>query len=166
MFKFNKHQWLSVFYIFLGALLIFMASRISYLFAITEGDVGPKFFPTCCGVGLIICGIGKFLSSKDKKSKPFISDKKGWLRVLVILVLFVVYIFALKYVGYLLSTFVFAAVLLKMLSSDTVELEWWKILLFALLMTLFSYLCFEKIIKVMLPQGKWMKALLRALRRR
>ena len=166
MFKFNKHQWLSLFYIAFGAVIIILSKNIKYLFSVAEGDVGPKFFPICCGVGLIICGIGKFFSSKDKKSKPFIKDAKGWLRVLLMFAVLVAYLLGMKYIGYIISTFAFAAVVLRMLSSDAEKLPRWKILLFAALMTLFSYVCFEKIINVMLPQGRWTKALLRALRRR
>ena len=50
-----------------------------------------------------------------------------------------------------------------MLSSEQ-KLAWWKILIFAVVMTLFSYFCFEKLIKVILPQGKWTRMVIRALR--
>lgn len=166
MNKLNKKQILALFFIALGVVLIFLSSRITYMFSITEGDIGPKAFPTFIGIGLVICGIGKFFSSRGKESKPFIKDPSGWLRLLLILWLFIFYILGLKYMGYIFSTIIFTCVLLKMLSSDAEKIAWWKILIFAVLMTMFSYLCFEKLINVMLPQGKWMKAIIRALRRR
>ena len=166
MKKLNKNQILALFFIALGAVLIYLSSQISYMFSITEGDIGPKAFPTFIGIGLVVCGIGKFISSRGKESKVFIKDKEGWLRLLLILALFIVYILGLKYMGYIFSTIVFAFVLLKMLSSDAEKVVWWKIAIFAVVITLFSYFCFEKLIKVILPQGKWMKALIRALRRR
>lgn len=163
MKKMTKSRYLALFYIVFGIVLVYLSSQIKYMFSITEGDVGPRAFPTCIGVGIIVCGIGKFLTPSKKEDKVFMKDKKGYLRLAVMFALFVAYILGLKYLGYIISTIAFAAVLLKMLSAEK-GLAWWKILIFAVVMTLFSYFCFEKLIKVLLPQGKWTRMLIRALR--
>lgn len=163
MKKLTKSRGLALFYIVLGIVLIYLSSQIKYMFAVTEGDIGPKAFPTCIGIGIVLCGIGKLFSRQTKADKVFMKDKKGYLRLVAMFALFVAYILGLNYLGYIISTIAFAAVLLKMLSAEQ-KLAWWKILTFAVVMTLFSYFCFEKLIKVLLPQGKWTRMVIRALR--
>ena len=163
MKKLTKSRALALFYIVFGIVLVYLSSQIKYMFSVVEGDVGPKAFPTCIGIGIILCGIGKFFSRQAKEDKPFMKDWKGYLRLVAMFALFVAYILGLKYLGYIISTIAFAAVLLKMLSSEQ-KLAWWKILIFAVVVTLFSYFCFEKLIKVILPQGKWTRMVIRALR--
>ena len=163
MKKLTKSRALALFYIVFGIVLIYLSSQIKYMFAVTEGDIGPRAFPTCIGIGIVLSGIGKLLSRQTKADKVFMKDWKGYLRLVAMFALFVAYILGLNYLGYIISTIAFAAVLLKMLSAEQ-KLAWWKILIFAVVMTLFSYFCFEKLIKVILPQGKWTRMVIRALR--
>lgn len=162
MKKLNKHQWLAVFYIAFGALMIFLASRINFLFAVAEEDVGPKFFPTCCGVGFILCGMGKLLSSSGKKSKAFIQGK-GWLRLALIVAILLVYVESWTYMGYIIPTFLLLIAMTYMLSEGQ-KPTWWKVIIFSAITTAAVWFAFVKLMNVMLPAGKWIKALLKLLR--
>ena len=90
MKKLNKQQGLSLFYIALGIWVAYITSDIRALFKVASEDVGPKMFPYCCAAGLILCGIGKFLSSKDAKSKPFL-NKQGVIRLITIFLVMAAY---------------------------------------------------------------------------
>ena len=118
MKKLTKSRGLALFYIVFGIVLIYLSSQIKYMFAVTEGDIGPKAFPTCIGIGIVLCGIGKLFSRQTKADKVFMKDKKGYLRLVAMFALFVAYILGLNYLGYIISTIAFAAVLLKMLSAE------------------------------------------------
>lgn len=116
MKKLNKHQWLALFYIAFGALMVFLSSHISFLFAVAAEDVGPKFFPTCCGIGFILCGIGKFLSSVRKEAKAFIKGK-GWIRLVLMVVVLFAYVESWTYLGYIIPTFCLLIALTYMLAD-------------------------------------------------
>lgn len=161
MKKLNKQQGLALFYIALGILVAYLAHDIRAMFQVSSVDVGPKMFPYACAAGLVFCGIGKFLSSKDAKSKTFL-DKRGVLRLVVIFLVMVAYIAGLTYLGYIITTPIMLFGLTYML-ADGKELVWWKVLLFAVVMTAAVYLAFTKLMNVMLPAGEWTRALLRAL---
>lgn len=161
MKKLNKQQGLALFYIALGILVAYVTNDIRALFRVASEDVGPKMFPYCCAAGLVFCGIGKFLTSRDAKSKPFL-DKQGWLRLAVIFLVMVAYVAGLTYLGFIIAT-PFMLFGLTYMLADGKKLVWWQVLLFALIMTAAVYFAFTKLMNVMLPAGEWTRALLRAL---
>lgn len=161
MKKLNKQQGLALFYIALGIWVAYLAHDIRSLFQVASVDVGPKMFPYACAAGLVLCGIGKFVTSRDAKSKPFL-DKEGVLRLAVIFLVMAAYIAGLTYLGYIITTPIMLFVLTYML-ADGKKLVWWHVLLFAVLMTAAVYFAFTKLMNVMLPAGEWTRALLRSL---
>ncbi|MBQ8091578.1 MAG: tripartite tricarboxylate transporter TctB family protein [Pyramidobacter sp.] len=162
--KFGKQQNLSLLYILFGMALFAMTSQIKYRFAVATEDVGPRFFPYCCAAGFVLCGLGKFVSSLGKGSgKPFIGSLSGWGRMAVILLVLLLYVYGLKYIGYLASGFLLMTALVLMLGLDR-RPPLWKAMVFSAVVTLSTYLFFENAVHVLLPSGVWMKPLLRALR--
>ena len=162
--KFGKQQILAVFYMLFGIALFWFASQIKYRFAVATEDVGPRFFPYCCAAGFVLCGLGKFISSLGKGSgKPFVGSLSGWGRMVLILLVLLLYVYGMKYAGYLVSGFLLLTALTMMLGLDR-RPPLWKAMLFSAVVTLATYFFFEKAVHVLLPAGKWMKPLLRALR--
>ena len=160
----GKERVLALLYIVLGAAVFSLASQIRYRFAVASEDVGPRFFPYCCAAGFVLCGLGKLLTSPAQgKGKTFIGDFSGWVRMAVILLVLLLYVYGLKYVGYLISGFLLLTVLTSMLSLDH-RPPLWAVMLFSAVVTVCTYLFFEKAVHVLLPTGTWIKPLLRALR--
>lgn len=162
--KINKHQGLSIFYILFGLLLLYLTSNIHFMFSVSSEDVGPKFFPYCCSIGIIICGVGKLLTSKNKEGKIFIKDKEGWLKLLLILAVFIAYLVSINYLGFIFSSIVLGTILPFMLATQDKRPSLWKVIIFSVVLTLITYFIFTKLINVFLPTGKLIKMLLRALR--
>ena len=161
MKKLNKQQGLALFYIALGFLVAYLTSDIRALFQVASEDVGPKMFPYCCAGGLVLCGLGKFLTSKNAKSKPFL-DRQGWIRLIIIFLVMAAYVAGLTYLGFIITTPIMLFGLTCML-ADGKKLIWWQVLLFSIIMTAAVYFAFTKLMNVMLPAGTWTRALLRAL---
>ena len=153
--KLNKDHYLSLFYIGLGVLILFFTSRITSLFTVATNDTGPKFFPT-------LCGIGKFLTSAKSNPKTFLPNKRDYIRLAGLWALLVVYVLSVKYLGYIFSSLVLMFVMTTLL-ADTKKLNVWHRILFAILMVALTYVLFSYVIKIPLPQGKWIKTLLKAI---
>ncbi len=160
----NKDHYLSIFYIALGALILYLTSRITSLFSVDTNDLGPKFFPSLCGIGIILCGIGKFLTSAKNTPKKFLHDKKDYIRLAVLWLILLVYVISIKYVGYMLSSFVLMFIMSTLL-ADEHKPKVWQRLLFSLIMVALTYCLFHFVIKINLPQGQWIKALIKAVGR-
>ena len=146
MRKINKHQYLALFYTAFGLLLYILSSRIDFMFTVAQEDVGPRFFPSCCAVGFAICGAGKFFASKDKTAKPFLNGK-GWMRLALMVAILAIYIALMCGMVYMLS--------------DGARPKWWAAVIFAAATTAAVWFAFTGLMNVMLPQGKWIKALLK-----
>jgi len=118
---------------------------------------GPKLFPLIAAFGLFSCGAGLFISSCIKKGeeKPFLT-LKGWGKVAGLFLLMVLYIFLMKYFGYLAVT---PLILLTTSLMITVG-EGRKInrpvqLVFAVGMALILYLIYCKGFGMLLPRGSF-----------
>lgn len=159
----NKDRYLSIFYILLGITIVILASQIKTMFAVASEDTGPKFFPYLCGTAMSICGIGKFISSKNKKAKVFLKDKKDWLRLIAISAVLIGYVYLMNYFGYVITSFALLYVLSVML-ADEKKLKWWQVAIFSAVVILVVYLLFHMVLNISLPQGKWIKALMRLFR--
>lgn len=66
---------------------------------------GPKMFPLISVLGFIICGTGIFLQStfSKKEEKKFLL-KEGWIKIGISFGILILYVLAMKYLGYLIST--------------------------------------------------------------
>jgi hypothetical protein len=159
----NKDRYLSLFYIALGFLIIYLSSQIKSLFAVLSEDTGPKFFPYLCGILMTVCGACKFISSKGKKAKEFVKTPKDWLRILFISAILIAYVCLLKYLGYILSSIALLTVLAYLL-ADEKKLKWWYVAIFSIAVVAVVYIGFYYVLNISLPEGIWIKALRKALR--
>jgi len=148
--RMNKNRWISLGLIAFGLFWIWQTSKIKPLFGVSSEDIGPKIFPIFASSMLIICSIGKFLTSRTE-SKPF-CDKEGWKTVALILLSFAVYVFLLGVIGYLISTPILLVVLVKLLGRGR-KINYVRAGIFALLTTGSVYALFTMVMNVMLPAG-------------
>lgn len=154
----NKDRWISFILFVFAAFMLYQTAKIRPLFAVSSTEVGPKLFPTIACCGMMICCIGKFLVSKDKEAKPFI-NKRGWLNIAIVIVIFALYILGMKTFSYLLTTPVMLFVLVKLFGRGR-QSKWWTIAIFSVGTTAVIYILFQKIMAVMLPAGKLIKFVL------
>ena len=159
----NKDRYLSLFYIILGIVVILLAANIKTMFAVASEETGPKFFPYIVGVCMCLCGIGKFISSKDKKAKQFVKSKKDWLRIILITAILIAYAVLIKYLGYIICSTALLASLAVLLAEEK-KPKWWKVAIFSVAIVAVVYILFKFILKISLPEGIWIKAIRKALR--
>lgn len=149
--RMNKNRWISLGLIAFGLFWIWQTTKIKPLFGVSSEDIGPKIFPIFASVMLIICCIGKFLTS-NKESAAF-CDKEGWKTVGLLIVTFAVYVFLLDWIGYLISTPVLLVVLVKLLARGR-KISLVRAIIFALVTTVCVYVLFTLVMNVMLPSGR------------
>ncbi len=109
---------------------------------------GPGFFPIWMGVALMLISALLFLSTR-RPNRPFIESSSGFRKLLMVFIAFVVYGFALDYLGLLVGL----ALLLAFLLGYVERSSWRSTVAVALLGSLGSYLIFEVWLGVQLPVG-------------
>ena len=71
--------------------------------------------------------------------------------------------YLMNYFGYVITSFALLYVLSVML-ADEKKLTWWQVAIFSAVVILVVYLLFHMVLNISLPQGKWIKALMRLFR--
>jgi putative tricarboxylic transport membrane protein len=127
-------------------------SSLKYGFG-TLHEPGPGFITFFAGSILIILSLGLFFSSfRDQEGRSGLKNLWAGLetgKVLYVIVLLVAYIFLLKPVGFLISTFFLLSLLFRI--KGTYRLK--TVFLMSLLVTMGSYIIFEIWLKAQLPKG-------------
>lgn len=107
---------------------------------------GPGFFPLWLGVGMMLLSAGLFITTR-RSNKPFIQSPVGFRKASLVAVSLFVYIFALGYLGLLLSLAIYLAFLL-----GWVEQKRWRMwAAVAALGSIGCYLVFVAWLRVPLP---------------
>jgi putative tricarboxylic transport membrane protein len=115
---------------------------------------GPGFLPLWLGVVLgglsVVLLIGTALH--PQKAKPLAdvgAEKIRWGKVLIAIAALILYSVLMDLIGFLLVTFLFMAALIRFIDPQT----WKKVIGWALVGSVGSYLIFEVWMKLRLPKG-------------
>ena len=116
--------------------------------------MGPGLLPFIVGGILSLLSCILLFQSFTRKvapelKKPFWTNPLGWKAVLVTLLAAAIYPFALKGLGFLLSTYLFLFFLFTIIGHQT----WWKACLGGVSTALIGYLIFEVWLKANMPRG-------------
>lgn len=113
---------------------------------------GPGLFPFGSGLIMIILSmIGLFITIIKKEDAGEISsrEKIRWWNIIIILIAISAYAFSLEKVGFLINTFLFITLLLKVIEPQS----WKKSIIGGLITALAANLVFNVIFRVQIPSG-------------
>ncbi|MDK3073620.1 tripartite tricarboxylate transporter TctB family protein [Sedimentitalea sp. JM2-8] len=138
------------------AILLLLPAQISgaHLGDISNMD-SPAFFPILSGAFLILSGIAlgaqKAIQGPRDADRiaPFFESGIGIIRLLSIAALLVVYLFAIRMIGMVVSSMVLILVMAPMLNFRNLRV----ILPSALIFPFCVYVLFEKVLRILLPHG-------------
>ena len=150
--KLSKDGW--------GGLAVLAASL--FLFALTLGlkdnplvPIGPGYYPrivlAITAAFALALVVSDFLSEKSAR----VREPLNYLLVVEMFALFGLYVGALPYLGFRISTFVYVAASNALLDSPKSAKGWGRVLLVAAITTLVVYYVFERYLTVLMPRGRW-----------
>ena len=117
--------------------------------------IGPGFYPRIVlGITAVLAAalvVFDFLGAKQVRKKEVIN----YGLVLAVFAIFGLYVGALPFVGFRLSTFAFVAALQTALDFPRNKKDWIVVAVTALVTTLATYIVFEHYLHVLLPRGRW-----------
>jgi putative tricarboxylic transport membrane protein len=146
----NTDQSSSLFWLVVAIGIVLLSMRYGVG---TLHEPGPGFITFFAGAILIVLSLALFFSNfRDRADRS--SPWSLWAgletgKVLYVILLLVAYIFLLKPVGFLISTFLLLVLLFRVKGSYRLK----TVLLISLLVTAGSYLVFEIWLKAQLPKG-------------
>ena len=151
--KLSKDGW--------GGLAVLAASL--FLFALTLGlkdnplvPIGPGYYPRI--VLAVTAAFALALIAMDfvAPSRPArAAEKLNYVLVLEMFAVFGLYVGALPYLGFRVSTFVYVAATNALLDVPRSVKGCARVLLIALITTVAVYYVFERYLTVLLPRGRW-----------
>jgi putative tricarboxylic transport membrane protein len=146
----NRDLVSSIIWMALGGIFVVGALQQGLM---RRGIPGPGFFPFLLGLALLFVSLFVLipaLRQKEKDESSAFFPEPGSLRnlLLAVIALFA-YGFAMEYIGYLLTTFLFMLITGRLMEPK----GWWTTTLVALLTAVLSYLLFVVLMEVQLPQG-------------
>lgn len=137
----------SAFLCIVSAFIFYSSTQFNMAF-IGNSGLGPDFFPKVIAVILFILSAMLFVGSIKNKDKKSIYNPNMKYTFMVIFA-FAVYIFLIDRIGYLVSTVIFAFVVITILKSKSKILN----IIFAIVFPIALYLLFTYAFKVSLPTG-------------
>ena len=135
-----------------GIIMCILTSQIKLRGFSSGSDIGSKFFPYFASVGLILCGLGTFLTAKEPDRKESFLPKGGLKRVLILLAVLLVYVVMLNYLGFLISSPVLLYVVATLLAGEK-KLKPIPKIIFSVVTTGVIYVVFVNVLSIMLPMG-------------
>lgn len=133
-----------------GVLVALFAGQIRM--PVNSNEPGPRLFPYIAGFGMMLCGIGMMLTAPKGENKKQFLTKTGWVRLLKMAVLLFLYYLGLKFIGFIISTLVFTAVIILLL-ADGKKINKIASVIVAVVTTTAIYLLFDKVFQIQLPVG-------------
>jgi hypothetical protein len=153
--KLSKDGW--------GGLAVLAASL--FLFALTLGlrdnplvPIGPGYYPRIVLAVTAVLALAQVVMDLLARHRPAGAEKAEKLNYLLVVEMFAVfglYIGALPYLGFRISTFLYVAVTNALLDAPRSARNWARVLLVALITTLVVYYVFERYLTVLMPRGRW-----------
>jgi putative tricarboxylic transport membrane protein len=123
--------------------------------------VGPGFYPRIIlGITVALSAVllvADFASRRRRRqpAPPAAAAPANHALVLSTFAVFGVYVGALPWIGFRVSTFVFVAALYALLDPPRDWKRWLLAGLFALILAAVTYYLFERYLLVLLPRGRW-----------
>ena len=117
--------------------------------------IGPGFYPR------IVLGITAVLAAAlvafdlFAAHRPASGEGANYGLVLAVFVIFGLYVGALPWLGFRISTLLFVAALQSVLDPPKTRRGWIVVAVTALVTTAVCYIVFERYLQVLLPRGRW-----------
>jgi len=118
----------------------------------TINNPGPGFFPFGAGFAMLILSLAALFQSmaiKKKVEKTAPHEPFRWWNIVIILAAITAYAFSLEKIGFLINTFLFICLLLKVVEPQT----WKTAILGGLITTIAANLVFNVIFQTHIPSG-------------
>lgn len=151
--KIKRDQITGLVLMLAGVILAVMISQFETPF--TPEYPGPKLFPGIGAFGLFVCGLGVFISGcRQKDADAIFVTRKGWINIIVSFIALCVYVFAMKYVGFLVASPIILYFLCTYFAKESgIKTRLWVRIVFAIAVTAAIYGMYVPLFGMSLPAG-------------
>ena len=118
----------------------------------TINTPGPGFFPFAAGFTMLILSLAALFHSirgREKEEKRLRQEPLRWWNIVIILAIVTAYAFSLEKIGFLINTFLFMCLLLKVVEPQT----WKTSIIGGLITAIAANLIFNVIFQAQIPSG-------------
>ncbi len=141
--------WCNLFWVLFSVITCVEAYRLNLG---TVHEPGPGFFPFGAGFIMLILSLAALLQSRAKKQKVEETSRQEtfrWWNILIILAAITAYALSLEKIGFLINSFLFMCLLLKVVEPQT----WKTAIIGGLITAVAANLIFNVIFQAQIPSG-------------
>lgn len=151
MLKIKRDQLVGAVLIILGIIVFAMISSFSV--PMTAAYPGPKMLPSIAAFAFVVCGTGIFIQGtlSKKEEKPYLLPW-GWAKMGICIAILCVYVFLMKYLGFLIMTPICTYVLVTLFAKGQ-KTRLWARILFSVVLTLLMFVIYTMAFQLPLPMG-------------
>ena len=159
-FVMNRDRIFSMGMALVSILIMVLTVQIKPTFgSISGSDPGSKAFPFGIAILLLLSSIGKFITCSKPDEKPFVEGKEGWFKILSVLILLLLYTVLMKYIGFIICSFLGTALLLWIMRGQR-KISIVTYIVYPAVLTAVLYILFNNILQVIMPIGLLWNAIL------
>ena len=143
-----------------GGLAVLAASL--FLFALTLGlkdnplvPIGPGYYPRIVLAVTAALALALVVADFLSRKAPTAPQNLNYLLVVEMFAVFGLYVGALPYAGFRISTFLYVAATNALLDRPRNARGWMRVGLVGLITTVVVYYVFERYLTVLMPRGRW-----------
>ncbi|MBQ7518833.1 MAG: tripartite tricarboxylate transporter TctB family protein [Clostridia bacterium] len=158
MKRINRTYIMGVLVMALAAWIGWQTSKMPTRFVTNEP--GPKLFPYISAIGMAVCAILSMIfdaPKEAKENKKPLMDKKGWLRVGLLVGEFVLFAVGMNAIGFWITSMVGMLVFFYTLKGEK-KINFWVALLIAVVLGSLCYFGMTKLFNIPMPKGTLWKA--------
>jgi len=146
-------QWGGIVFLIVSVCICWGSARLPYG---NVHDPGPGFLPLWIGIVLGMMSIALIVHSSLQKGKgrtlqEVLAQKIRWVKVVSTVVALILYAFLMDYVGFLITTFLLIAYLIRFIDLQ----PWKKAIGWAVAGSVGAHLIFNVWLQLRLPKGFW-----------
>ena len=149
--KLNRERIFSLCVIVLAVGGIILTSNINKAFTLDSADPGPKLFPYICSIAILLCGIGKFITSKNGQGAKGLKFPE-WKKVGLLIGASILYAVLMHFFGYIPATLIAGAGYVWLMRGDN-KINPIVLIVFAVAITAIIYLVFSTLLGIIMPTG-------------
>ncbi|MBQ8093555.1 MAG: tripartite tricarboxylate transporter TctB family protein [Clostridia bacterium] len=152
--KVKRDQITGIVLVIIGIIIIGLISQFKK--PITPEYPGPMLMPGIAGLGMIICGLGIFVTG-CRQSTPDKADLSvaGFIRVIITFAALWLYILGLQYLGFLIVTpFLVFGLTTYFAKASKADTKLWVRIVFALAVTFIIWFMYVQLFGMDLPVGE------------
>ena len=154
----NRTYLMGILVLALAAWIGWQTSKMPTRFV--SNEPGPKLFPYISAIGMAVCAVLSMIFDAPKEAREgrkALMDKKGWLRVILLVAEFVLFAVGMNAIGFWITSMIGMMVFFYTLKGEK-KINFWTALALSVVLGSLCYFGMTRLFNIPMPKGTLWKS--------